>query len=178
MPLDVILETILNNKKKILIGFGSAALLVVAIIVGLEITKKPQVDSPNSTTNIPIVGDQSGPSIKKVDLSSISDIFISPGENILASFQAADNKTPQDFTWSSSSNNVATVDQSGLITAVLPGATIISVVDKQDGGLVIEKKIDIIQPSSIKASSITLNSSDPNLEVGKTLKLGYSILPA
>ncbi|MCL2041998.1 MAG: Ig-like domain-containing protein, partial [Bacteroidales bacterium] len=80
--------------------------------------------------------------------------------------------TNQDVIWHSSNTNVAIVDQTGFVTAMMVGATNITVTTL-DGGFVAECYIKVIQP----VISITLNKNATTLAVGAEEILKATVLP-
>lgn len=85
--------------------------------------------------------------------------------------------TPEDTTnknvsWNSSKENVCTVDENGLVTAVDTGNAKITVTT-EDGGFTATCEIDVI----IKATAIEIDKSQETLYMKETLKLNANVLP-
>ena len=78
----------------------------------------------------------------------------------------------KDVTWSSSDNDVASVNSKGKITAKGPGYTTITVTTK-DNSKMAECRVLVIQP----VSSVKLNKTSGTLEVGDTYTLKATVKP-
>ncbi len=79
----------------------------------------------------------------------------------------------QGLIWSSYDKTVATVDAEGRVTAVAPGSTTIRVKTKE-GGFTDKCKVKV----TISVTGVTLNKTTATLDVGKTLALKASVIPA
>lgn len=85
------------------------------------------------------------------------------------------NATNKKVTWKSSNTGVATVNQSGKITAIKPGTTTITVVSN-DGGHVATSKITV-QAISKKVESISLDKKELSIVSGEEATLKVTINP-
>ena len=95
-----------------------------------------------------------GVTIDKTDISLIE------GETVtLACTVTPSNATDKSVTWQSSNTNVATVNNSGLVTAVKKGNSVITVKTK-DGEYVAECKVTV--NTQTPTDNITLNSASSN----------------
>ena len=86
----------------------------------------------------------------------------------------ASNKT---LAWTSSDENVATVDANGLVTAVKAGTATITV-KAIDGSNVSTKCTIRVKAPVVLVQGITLNATEQTLMVGETLALTANVLPA
>lgn len=84
------------------------------------------------------------------------------------------NAVNQTLTWSSSDESVATVDQNGLITGLIPGSSIITVTT-QEGGFTDQITVDVV---NVRATSVTLNISERKLFLGDSFQLVATVAPA
>ena len=89
------------------------------------------------------------------------------------------NVTPKElssssFVWTSSNNNIATVDGSGLVKAISNGKTVITA--KSSNGLITNCSITVTD-EEVKISKITLNSSKETIYVGGSYQLKATISP-
>jgi uncharacterized protein YjdB len=88
------------------------------------------------------------------------------------------NATNKTLTWSVNDPDLASIDQSGLLTAKNDGTVIISAL-ATDGSLVWDSLyINLTNQADIMVSSITINEQDVTLAPGASKKLSVSILPA
>ena len=85
----------------------------------------------------------------------------------------ADNKT---VTYSTDSKTVATVSQSGLITAVGPGQANITVVSQGNTSLTRTIAVNVLT-NIVDVSSIQLTEQSYNILVDGTCDIGYTVLP-
>jgi uncharacterized protein YjdB len=85
------------------------------------------------------------------------------------------NATNKKVTWKSSNTNVATVNQSGLVTAISKGTATITVVS-QDGGYVATCEVTV-QEISKKVTEIYLDKNELSLVSGETAELKATIKP-
>lgn len=82
-------------------------------------------------------------------------------------------KTNSDIIWSSSNENIASVDTSGNVTGVSKGICSVTAT-AVDGGHVTECTISVVQP----VESISITQKQLNLKVGESTNLTYNILPS
>nr|MBE6191918.1 hypothetical protein [Rikenellaceae bacterium] len=76
--------------------------------------------------------------------------------------------------WTSSNSKIATVNETGLVTALTPGTVTISVSSQDGTGIVAQCTITVKQ----HVSSISLSSSSLNLTLGQSKNLTVTISPA
>jgi uncharacterized protein YjdB len=84
-----------------------------------------------------------------------------------------DNATDKSVTWSSSNPNVATVDQTGLVTAKAGGSVTITVITT-DGSKMATCDVTVNQP----VKSVALDMDNATVIIGETLQLTATISPA
>ena len=83
------------------------------------------------------------------------------------------NASNKNLTWSSSDDNVATVDSNGLVTAVGGGNANITVTTV-DGGHTAQCEINVI----VNVNSVSLNKNELSLDKGATETLVATVLPS
>jgi uncharacterized protein YjdB len=88
------------------------------------------------------------------------------------------NATNKDVTWSSSNNNVATVD-GGTVTAIAEGTATITVTTA-DGGFfdTCDVTVEPADPNNVAVIDVTLNESILTLEIDDTATLNATINPS
>ena len=92
------------------------------------------------------------------------------------------NATNKDITWESYNTSVATVDQNGKITARGAGNTKVAATANDGSGIV--KTIDVtvndavVTPKDVYVTSISLNPSSVNLEVGESKNITATVSPS
>ena len=83
-----------------------------------------------------------------------------------------DNATNKNVLWSSNNLNVATVNNTGLVTAVAPGTAAITVISESGN-----KLANCIIIATLEVSSVTLNKNSISLNIGATERLTATIEP-
>lgn len=82
------------------------------------------------------------------------------------------NASEKEVTWSSSDETIATVSESGKITALKPGTAIVRASSTTDG-VYAECVVNV----KVKSVSITLNEKEATIYCGETLTLSSTVLP-
>ena len=80
----------------------------------------------------------------------------------------------QELMWTSSDESVATVSQSGLVSAVAPGHAVITATTTDGSNLSASCDVTVLQ---VQAESIQLNVTTAGLNEGSTLQLTATVLP-
>lgn len=86
------------------------------------------------------------------------------------------NSTNKKITWKSSNNSIATVDQSGKVTAIKAGSATITAVSN-DGGFVTTCKVTV-EALSKKVTSIELDKKELSIIAGEEANLKVTINPS
>ena len=89
---------------------------------------------------------------------------------------APGNATNKAVTWTSSKTDVATVDQTGKVTAVAPGTATITVTT-EDGGKTATCEITVVA-ATVPATGVTLDKTSETLNVGGEVNLTATVAPA
>ena len=88
-----------------------------------------------------------------------------------------ENATNKSLAWTSSDENVATVDANGLVTAVKEGTATITA-KANDGSNASASCTITVNAAVVFVEGITLNATEQTLTVGETFALTASVLPA
>jgi len=154
----------------------SSAGLVTAVSAGTAIITATANDGSGKvaicsvTVNVPIV------LVSSINLSSSSLTLEVGGTSTLSATVLPSNATNKNVTWSSSNTAVATVNASGLVTAVSAGTATITATANDGSGKVAICSV-IVNVPIVLVSSINLSSSSLTLEVGGTSTLSATVLP-
>ena len=116
------------------------------------------------------------PATKFVEVESItlseSNISVPAGQtHQLTATVKPDNATVKTVTWTSSDEDVASVDNNGLITAKTPGSTTITVATENG----FTATCSVLVP--VEAESVTLDKTSAMISVGREVQLTATILP-
>ena len=97
-------------------------------------------------------------------------LFTGETGELKATIEPADATVP-DVLWSSSNEKVATVDQSGKVTAVAPGEAVITAASKDDSS----KKATCTV--TVQAKDFSIDPTSKTLYVGESFTIGYKVKP-
>ena len=111
--------------------------------------------------------------VKSVSLSKESMKLIVGRASTLTATISPSSASIKTVTWSSSNNDVATVDSSGKVSAKAPGYAKITVKTK-DGGKTDVCEVLVIQP----VTGVKISKTSATLEKGKTLTLKATVKPS
>ncbi len=123
---------------------------------------------------------QEKPGDKTVAVASVSvspaslDLVVGNSATLVATVLPA-GATDPSVSWSSSNTGVATVSQSGEVTAVAPGQATITVKTK-DGGKTATCAVTVT-PVHVAVESISIDPSSQSVEKGKSVQLTATVLP-
>jgi len=124
---------------------------------------RPIIETCVVNVRVPVTGFEIYPSALEVNLNRTATLEtrITP-----------ENATVKDVIWESSDENIATVDENGIITGVALGDCIISATSK-DSGITRECALTVVS----KPESITLAPKSQIIDLYDTYALTYEILP-
>lgn len=117
--------------------------------------------------------------VQDVTLSPSSATLVAVGETLtLSTVITPDNASDKSVVYSSSDENVATVNNSGIVTAVANGSAVITVTTT-DGGKTATCTVTVdIPPATVSVTGVTLSPETKTLEIGQTVQLVATVLPA
>ena len=120
--------------------------------------------------------DEAGNDVKGVELNKTT-MSLLPGETetLVCTVEpaGADNK---DVKWSSGDNNLATVDDNGLVTAVAPGMVIITVTTL-DGSYKAYCRVTVVDVT-VPVTGVELDETELTIEQNQKFQITASITPA
>lgn len=106
---------------------------------------------------------------------SHSSASLVPGDTLsLAATILPSGATEKSVTWSSNSTSVATVSQSGVVTAVSPGTAVIKVISIDNASATASCTVTV---SSILTTQVIIDSVFSEVEIGVPVKLEAHVLP-
>lgn len=115
-----------------------------------------------------------GPTSISLNTTSVS---LSIGETEQLTATVYPSTASQSVTWSSSNENVATVNSSGLITAVAKGGATITAKSSVDNTIRATCDVGVLA-TPVAPTSISLNTTSAYLTVGETRQLSATVLPS
>lgn len=136
------------------------------------------VDGGAQATCKVTVTERTAPVIKvtQIQLSQTSASLNEGKELQLTATVLPANATNQSLTWSSSVEGVATVDQTGKVTAIKEGTTVITAAAKDDSGISASCTVQVTIPN-VMVTGITLNKTTASVVKGKTVALTATVTP-
>jgi uncharacterized protein YjdB len=116
-------------------------------------------------------------SVTGVALNSSGLILTMGSTSMLTATISPANATNQSVSWTSDNTNIATVNSSGVVTAVSAGLATITVTT-QDSGKTASCAVTIVSAIRVPVTGVTLSSSSLLLIPGQTSALTATILPS
>ena len=101
---------------------------------------------------------------------AVLTLFTGETGELKATVEPADATVP-DIVWSSSNDKIATVDQSGKVTAVAAGEAIITAASKDDSS----KKATCTV--TVQAKEFSIDPTSKTVYVGESFTIGYKVKP-
>ena len=150
--------------------------LVTGVAAGTAVITAKANDGSNQSATFTVTVTKKVIKVTKISLSANS-LLMKTGRTatITATVLPAD-ATNQSLTWSSSVEGVATVDQTGKVTAIKEGTTVIPATAKDDSGISASCTVQVTVPT-VKVTGITLNKTTASVVKGKTVALTATVTP-
>jgi len=146
--------------------------LISAVAAGnATITVTTQDGNKTATCNVTVTTPTVAVTGVTLNKTTTSIIYVGGTEQLTPTVQPT-NATNKSVTWSSSNNNIATVNSNGLVTAVAAGTAIITV-RTNDGN----KTDNCFVTVTIAVTGVSLNKTSTSLNVGSTEQLTATIQP-
>ncbi len=150
--------------------------LVTAEATGTAIITATANDGSGITSSCSVTVSPRTILVSSVELSQM-ELSLDEGETAqLTASVLPDNATDKSVTWSSSDENVATVDDNGLVAAVVAGTAIITATANDGSGITSSCSVTV-SPRTILVSSVELSQMELSLDEGETAQLTASVLP-
>lgn len=149
--------------------------LVTAVAIGTStITATTQDGSKTATCGVTVTAGSTTVSVTGVTLSAAAAALSVGDTKLLTATVQPPTATNQAVTWSTTSPDIASVTQGGLVTALSPGTTTISVTTA-DGGFVASCDITVnpVPVTGVAVSPLTLS-----IPAGGSASLTYMISPS
>ncbi len=131
--------------------------------IGITVTQKATTESGQTP------GQVTGLTLDKTDTT----LTVGETTTLIATVIPQD-ATTKWVTWSSSDETVATVDRTGLVTAVAPGTATITVVSGENEAIKAECEVTV---RGIPVTGLTLNKADTTLTLNETAALIATVAP-
>ncbi len=169
------LETVTLTYK---IGSVQAAAIVLLQDKGEDSgSTTPSVPSNPSTPSDPTT--PSTPSTG-VDLTALAiskqSVEVNVGDSASLTVSKSPANSDETITWSSADTSIATVDQTGKVTGVKAGSTVIYAKSSRTG--MQAQSVVIVSTKTTNATAVTLNHNTVNLEAGSSISLKATLTPA
>lgn len=151
--------------------------LVTAVAQGTAtITATSNLDNTKSGTCSVTVNAPTAPiPVTAIALNSTTTIAIGDSETLTIIYTPADANTGKAVTWTSSNTSVATVDNSGKVTGVAVGTATITATSTTDASITASCNVTV---QAVAVTSVSINPTSANLQIGGSTDLTYTILPA
>ena len=161
------------STSKASVATVSASGVVTGVSAGTAtITVKTADGDKTAVCNVNVVTTPVAVSGVSLNKSSFS-LDVGGMENLDATITPS-AATNQNVTWSSNNTSVATVSESGVVTAVAPGKATITV-KTQDGNKTATCAVTV---NTIQVTGVSMNKSSTSLDIGGTETLYANISPA
>ena len=168
-----------TNVKEMQVTTANTNLTVNGTVDRLQADKAVTVKGNGTiyekTDNVTVT-DQVKTGVTGVSLNK-TELALEVGETgTLTATVAPTNATNKGVTWSSSNNEIATVDN-GVVTAVSAGEAIITVTT-EDGAKTATCKVTVNAPQTVPVTGVTLTKTELTLAEGGSEKLTATVEPA
>ncbi|HWQ71208.1 MAG TPA: Ig-like domain-containing protein, partial [Desulfitobacteriaceae bacterium] len=116
--------------------------------------------------------------VSGISLDKTTDSITAGGTTQLTAAVVPDNATNKEVTWSSNNEAAATVDQTGLVTAVAEGTAVITAITA-DGGLTATCVVTVqpAQAETIAVTGVSLDKTTDSITAGGTTQLTATVVP-
>lgn len=176
-PADATDPTLTWTSSNVAVATVSATGLVTAVSAGSATITAKANDGSGVSASCTITVQEPVVLVTSVTLSETSATLIVGDTFQLEATVSPEDATDTSLTWTSSKPSVATVDANGLVTAVAEGKVTITAKANDGSGKKATCTITV-EKAVVLVGEIVLDQTVAELEVGKTLQLTASVLPA
>lgn len=176
-PADASDPTLTWTSSNVAVATVSATGLVTAVSAGSATITAKANDGSGVSASCTITVQEPVVLVTSVTLSETSATLIVGDTFQLEATVSPEDATDTSLTWTSSKPSVATVDANGLVTAVAEGKVTITAKANDGSGKKATCTITV-EKAVVLVGEIVLDQTVAELEVGKTLQLTASVLPA
>lgn len=176
-PADATDPTLTWTSSNVAVATVSATGLVTAVSAGSATITAKANDGSGVSASCNITVEKPVVLVTSVTLSQTAATLTEGDTFQLEATVSPEDATDSSLTWSSSNPSVATVDANGLVTAVAEGQATITAKTNDGSGKKATCTITV-EKAVVLVGEIVLDQTLAELEVGKTLQLTASVLPA
>ncbi|MBU5668353.1 Ig-like domain-containing protein [Peptoniphilus sp. MSJ-1] len=163
-----------NNKEAIVTGVNKGQ-------TNITVTYTDKDGNEKTSAGVIIYVNNGGETTKPTAISlSPKNITLTPnGTQSISATITPSNATNKEITWTSSNTDVATVDQSGKVTAHKAGTATINAVSKADGNIKDTASVTVNENTvEVKPTAISLSSNNITLTPNEAQKVIATITPS
>lgn len=164
-------------KKKSFLTYSIMLLaLLLAGCTKTDVSSEISSENISETSSEEVSSEDTTVHVTSVAIDAVSSTTLTVEDTLqLSATVLPEDATDKTVSWSTTDANIASVSDTGLVTAVGAGNATITVTST-DGELT--DTIDLtINPKIIHVTSVTLSAGSTTIEVGETLALSVSVLP-
>lgn len=174
LPEDAINKKVSWTSSNPLVATVDEAGLVTAIAEG-EATITVTTEDGNHTASCTVIVEKPIVEVESVSLNKANITLIEGATEALIATVLPEDATNKNIGWSSSNPSIVTVDETGLVTAVKEGETVITVTI-EDGGYTANCLVKVEKPF-IEVESVSINKKNITLLEGSSETLIATVLP-
>lgn len=169
-----------KSSDESIVSVDTAGLLTALRVGNAEITVSSSENGKYATKCNVIVVEKDDPiiSVTGIELNKSKMVLYEGEEEILFANIKPSNATNKKVLWKSDDENIAKVDEDGVVTALLAGIVNISVYSAEDDIFYATCEVTVKRPILyIPVEKIALTHRTVSINIGKTERLTYKILP-
>ena len=151
--------------------------LVTAVAQGTAtITATSNLDNTKSgTCTVTVNAPATEILVTAISIKSATTIQVGASETLSITYTPADANTGKAVNWTSSNNNIATVDNSGKVTGVAAGSATITATSTTDNNITASCAVTV---QAVAVTGVSIYPTSANLQLGGSTDLTATVLPA